>query len=412
MRPNRVGEWLPADQKAVESWLSNLIDEVQSNEQPLHPVIDELRLLIEDDAQVYMLFHQMFDELPDRPRFFRSPLGTPQVRDYRLMLKLLNAAITRAPKFGKSMVALPINAILDWPLGTGAGASAFLNPKVNTQFHKILDQWARYLGSPESVSVLNEDPHEGWFGHDAMKAMPNFDEEFICDPGAPHRGFKSWDAFFTREFRPGRRPIAVPDDDRVIVNPCESAPYRLADGVKERDCFWVKSQPYSLIHMLANDPLARQFIGGTVYQSFLNALSYHRWHSPVTGKIVKAYRQPGSYYAQAHTEGLDREGVHDSQAYLTEVATRAMLFIEADNPDIGLMCFLAVGMGEVSTCEIQVTEGQRVKKGEQLGMFHYGGSTQCLIFRPGVRLTFDLHGQKPGTKTENILVNARLATVG
>jgi len=62
------------------------------------------------------------------------------------------------------------------------------------------------------------------------------------------------------------------------------------------------------------------------------------------------------------------------------VVTRAIIFIEVDNPYIGLMCFLAIGMAKVSTCEIIVYEGQRVKNGQQTGMFPFGGSTHCLIF--------------------------------
>jgi len=73
-----------------------------------------------------------------------------------------------------------------------------------------------------------------------------------------------------------------------------------------------------------------------------------------------------------------------------------MIFIEADNPAIGLMCVLPVGMAEVSTCEITVCEGQHVNKGSQLGMFNLGGSTHCLLFRPDVNLEFDLHSQKAG----------------
>lgn len=119
----------------------------------------------------------------------------------------------------------------------------------------------------------------------------------------------------------------------------------------------------------------------------------------------------GTYYSETPAEGYDPAGPNDSQAYITEVATRAMIFIEADNPDIGLMCFMPVGMAEVSTCEIGVYEGQRVRKGDPLGMFHFGGSTHCLIFRSGVRLSFDLHGQAPGLDAGNIPVNARLATV-
>lgn len=51
--------------------------------------------------------------------------------------------------------------------------------------------------------------------------------------------------------------------------------------------FWIKTQPYCLTHMLAGDELADRFVGGTVCQGFLSARGYHRWHSPVSGTIVK-----------------------------------------------------------------------------------------------------------------------------
>jgi phosphatidylserine decarboxylase len=73
------------------------------------------------------------------------------------------------------------------------------------------------------------------------------------------------------------------------------------------------------------------------------------------------------------------------------------------------MCLIAVGMAEVSGCQITAYEGQRVRKGDQIGMFHFGGSTHCLLFRPGVRLEFDHHGQKPGLEAKNIPVNTRIA---
>jgi phosphatidylserine decarboxylase len=72
---------------------------------------------------------------------------------------------------------------------------------------------------------------------------------------------------------------------------------------------------------------------------------------------------------------------------------------------------LAVGMAEVSSCQITVYDGQKVRKGDQLGMFHYGGSTHCLLFRPQVQLEFDHHGQRCGLHAHNIPVNARIATV-
>lgn len=97
--------------------------------------------------------------------------------------------------------------------------------------------------------------------------------------------------------------------------------------------------------------------------------------------------------------------------YTTELATRALFFIEAVNPDIGLMCFIPVGMAEISSCQITAYEGQHVKKGNLIGMFHYGRSTHCPIFGPDVKLDFNLHDQKPGLFTKNIPLKARIATV-
>ena len=43
--------------------------------------------------------------------------------------------------------------------------------------------------------------------------------------------------------------------------------------------------------------------------------------------------------------------------------------------------------------------------------FHFGGSTHCLIFRPGVKLEFVSQAQNPGEHAENLPVCGQLATV-
>lgn len=410
--PYQVGRWLPSDQKILNRWVKDLVRETDADARPLRPVIQEFKNLIESDPELFMLFTQMFEQVPNTPSFKNDPSGKPQVRDYQHMLLLINRMMTKAPEYNETgVVGTPVNAILNWPMGTPAGTAAFLNEKVNRHLKKILNHWAVFLASKDSRYVLNDHPESGWLGRDAIKAMPNLVADFQCDPKQPYYGFASWDDFFTRKFRDGRRPVASPADDAVIANACESAPYRLSKGVKGNDTFWIKSQPYSLYHMLAGDPWVGQFDGGTIYQAFLSPLSYHRWHSPVSGKIVKTRLIDGSYFAEALSAGFDPAGPNESQGYITQVATRALIFIEADNPDIGLMAALFVGMVEVSSNEITVYEGQHVNKGDQLGMFHFGGSTHCLIFRPQVKLQFDLHGQTPGLNTVDIPVRSRIATV-
>ena len=380
----------------------------------LHPVIQDLQILIETDPQLFMLFHTMFEEVPTKPRPASgilpvSPLG---LQNYQEMLEALNVIIQQAPAYTTTLWAgFPINYEFREVMCTESGRVAFLNEKVNAQLKRILNEWASFLDSTDSVAVLNDDSAEGWFGVAAMRDMPNFADNFDCDPSRPHYGYSSWGEFFTRKLRAGARPIADPEDDKVIVSPCEALPYRIALGVQTVDRFWIKGQPYSLNHMLAQDPLAARFNGGSIYQAFLSSHSYHRWHSPVAGRVVKAYVQPGSYYSTAPSTSDDLAPSNDSQAYLTAVATRAMIFIEAANPDIGLICFLPVGMAECSSCLITVTEGQRVEKGQELGMFRYGGSTFCLIFGPRTMLRFDLHGHEIGQDGPATLVNSRIATL-
>ena len=165
--------------------------------------------------------------------------------------------------------------------------------------------------------------------------------------------------------------------------------------------------------MFNSNEMAENFYGGTVYQGFLSATSYHRWHSPVCGLIVHTELVDGSYYSQTSAIRNDRYAPKESQAYLAQVATRGIIYIQADNPDIGMMAFISIGMTEVSSNKITVKAGDHVKKGDQLGMFHYGGSTHCLVFRPEVNLDFDLRGQTPGTSHDlfNIPVREKIAVV-
>jgi phosphatidylserine decarboxylase len=362
---------------------------------------------------MFMNFTLMFEQEPG----FRPPRksGDIRLRNYHQMLVVINHVLTTAPVYNRTaLVGCPINAILDYAMITPAGLSAFTMEKVNSMFRKVLKVWTECLDSPDSRYVLNESP-TGWLNPAARKVMRL--DEFQTRPGDPYLGFASWNDFFIREFKPGMRPVADPDNDSVIVSACESAPYSIQTHVKEHDTFWLKAQPYSLRQML-NGHCVKEFVGGTVYQAFLSAENYHRWHSPVSGTVKKLDQVPGTYYAEAASEGFDPVGPNDSQGYISHVATRALIFIEADNPAIGLMCIVPIGMAEVSSCVLKhadgspLKEGQRVKKGDQIGHFQFGGSTHCLVFRAGVITEFALQAipqGENGSQSGVVKVNSFLA---
>jgi phosphatidylserine decarboxylase len=410
---SRLGGWLPWHPERLNAWLANTIAEAESRPKPVHPVVEEFRHLIESDPVLTMNFTLMFEQQP----LFPPPPGSGDVKiaNYEQMLRVINHVLGIAPEFNETgMVGFPINAILDFPMITPAGLSAFTMEKVNAMFRKVLNAWTVFLDSPESRYVLNEGPG-GWFSPEARRQIQL--DEFRTDPAEPYLGFASWNDFFIREFKPGVRPIASPDDDAVIVSACESAPYAIQTNVQEQDTFWLKGQPYSLRQMLQGHFL-EEFVGGTVYQAFLSADKYHRWHSPVVGTVRRLVHIPGTYYAEAASVGFDPAGPNDSQGYIAHTATRALMFIEADNPTIGLMCVVAIGMAEVSSCLLvgpdgtPLTEGQHVDKGDQIGYFQFGGSTHCLVFRKGVIAEFALQALPQGANGENsanVPVNSYLA---
>jgi phosphatidylserine decarboxylase len=415
--------------------------------------IAELREMVDSDPALHAQVEAMFAEALKHKK--HTPLGQSEISTFEEFLALLNRIMTTAPEAyqkiepgrhpkceAAGLIGFPINALLDWPMATEAGYSVFANALFNQQFKKILVYWAHFLCTQESRYVLTGRAHDldpeirivPWlgdvaqlemvqvarsaFGEDPNPTPDRFEEIFNCDPKDEFYGFGSWDDFFTRTFRPGVRPVSGQGDDSVIINACESAPLQVKTEVPLDAEFWLKGQPYSLENMLNfDDEHAPLFAGGTVYQAFLSALSYHRWHSPVSGTIRKAYVVNGSYFLEnlckgfRNPKGADPNAPNDSQPFLTAVATRALIFIEADNSKIGLMCVMPVGMAEVSSCEITVKAGERVEKGGQLGMFHFGGSSHCLLFRPGVNLKFDFYGQRPGLEAANMRVNTAIAKV-
>jgi phosphatidylserine decarboxylase len=382
----RQAGWLPRDQDDLEAWLAGHRKRVEAKGHvALHPVIAEFEELIDTDPVVRMLMNQMIAQVPST-----RPYRQRHLHSVEQMLALINEVLTMAPEFGEhSMVATPLAAILDSTMGTPAGFAAYRDPRINAMLKKILTAWCEFLSSGDSLYVLNDSP-SGWKSAAAQRVVGI--EQFEHDPSDEHWGFTSWNDFFTRHFKDGERVVDSPDDDTLIVSACESTPHRISTDVQRRDRFWLKSQPYSLQDILANDESVDQFVGGTVYQAFLSATNYHRWHSPVAGTIVRAFVQDGTYFSEADAEGSDAVEPTNSQSYITHVATRAIILIQADDPVIGLVAFVPVGMVEVSSCMISpnITPGYHAAKGEELGYFQFGGSTHCLIFRPGVIADFAL----------------------
>ncbi|GAC1439954.1 MAG: phosphatidylserine decarboxylase family protein [Mycobacteriales bacterium] len=406
----RQAGWFPADQHDLEEWLAGHAERAaaRGDRVVLQPSVAALGELIDSDPVVGMYVQRMIDQVPTTRAYTKRHLTSPEQ-----LLRLINEVLTIAPEFGSQTVTLPLAGILDWAMGTVAGRAAFRDTRVNAAVKAILQEWCEFLSSPQSLYVLNDGP-TGWSSEAARQAVGI--DQYEHDPADPHWGFTSWNDFFTRRFREGQRPVAAPDDDKVIVSACESTPYNLRSNVQRRDRFWIKDEAYSLQDMLCNDPSVPEFVGGTVYQAFLSATNYHRWHSPVAGTVVRAYLVDGTYYSEGDADGTDVAEETDAQTYLAHVAARAVLILDADDPVIGRLAFVAVGMFEVSSCLFapDIVPGHHLDKGEELGHFRFGGSTHCLVFRPGAISDVSLQAlpQRHDPTPPLVKVRSKIATAG
>ncbi len=382
-RPRR-GPWLPADYESAAHIVATLFAQVDlSGKRPFHPVMLEFKALIDRDPLVRMSMTAMIDQIPARYKDHHP-------KTLEQLLIQLNAVLSMAPfyvppagpKQEVALVGTPFSAILIWTMGTTAGFAAYRDDKINAMFKKLLAVWSRFLDSEASTYVINPSA-TGWQCEAAQAQLGMEDYQYA--PQAPHWGFSSWNHFFTRHLKPGARPIQSAEDPAAIVSACDSTVHRIARDVQRRGKFWVKAQPYSLADMLDNQHVD-EFVGGDVFQAFLNPFNYHRWHSPITGTVRQAFVKGGLYFSQAPSEGEDWTDQCHSESYIAHVQTRAILFIEADNPAIGLICVMPIGMVEISSCIIHDTirPGARVEKGQELGYFQFGGSTHCVLFRKGV----------------------------
>ncbi|KAJ7451652.1 phosphatidylserine decarboxylase [Mycena latifolia] len=413
----RYGGWLPSTSEAYDSFFSQLNDKVserRTNTSTHIPAVAAFAKAMNaptgSDPKMIDQFNQIFLEVAPQNK----------IKDFDSLLHMFDIILVQPPGFiipkdddGNPIgqpIGVPMLNILDLLSNTAAAYDLFRRPAFNVAMKNLLNSWGAYLQTPDSTKTLTNTPG-GWFSDEALAALEangrgDFDSTFVCPkPEQINRGFESWDHFFTREIQDAARPIhssGVPAIDAgTIVSACESTVLRIEYNVQPHDQFWLKGQKYSLYDMLNRDgPATKAFTGGTIYQAFLSPADYHRWRSPVAGKIVRADVIPGSYYAVLPDGGAE-EGDPDlepgspygalirSQPWLTVAATRAIIYIQSDNPKIGLVGFIGVGMAEVSTCQLSVKAGQRVKKGAEIGMFRFGGSSHTLIFGPNVNIKFN-----------------------
>ena len=240
------------------------------------------------------------------------------------------------------------------------------------EFNAWMGDFARVMGSfldtPASAA-----------GIATFTANPDYHvDDYIRGPS----GWMTFNQFFAREVRPGRRPISAPGDDKVIVSPADSV-FLGQWPIAPDATVTVKGVKWSIAELLAGSPYAQAFRNGIYTHSFLNINDYHRYHLPVGG-VVKEVRNIHGRYALDVVRNA--AGELDVRAGDTFQFNQERGLVVVDSPTAGLVAIVPVGMAVISSVNLTPRVGDELRKGDPFGYFLFGGSDIVTVFQNRVVL--------------------------
>ncbi|GHI10103.1 phosphatidylserine decarboxylase [Streptomyces cellostaticus] len=225
--------------------------------------------------------------------------------------------------------------------------------------------------------------------------------------------WKTFNEFFVRELKEGRRPVDAKDETDVVVAPADCVINMIVDDLTLTTQIPVKTVSMNINQLLANSDHARHFDGGTAVSCILMPDRYHWYHAPVAGEVVEACEDvDGAYYGfKSLPDLLDNGDVGYGYDYSDfEKFRRGYLIIKttylnaSGGPDgEGYVGMVPVGLNSIASVNFldkfkpPLQTPVMVEKGERIGNFKYGGSLNILLFEkdrfPALQL---LQGQRIG----------------
>ncbi len=178
--------------------------------------------------------------------------------------------------------------------------------------------------------------------------------------------YRSFNDFFTREIKPQKRPYS--DNPEDLIAPCDGklTAYRISAG----RCFYIKGRHYQLRELLRDEALAAEFADGTALVFRLEPADYHRYGYITDGEILM-HRAIGGVLHTARPIAHHHVNVFGENSREYEVM-RTATGQQLIQMEVG-----ALLVGKITNHKCSGT----FRRGEEKGMFEFGGSTIVIFFR-------------------------------
>jgi len=199
----------------------------------------------------------------------------------------------------------------------------------------------------------------------------------------PYR-YGSFNEFFTRALRAEARPIDA--DPERIASPVDGMVSECG-AIDDDRLLQAKGRQYTLDELLAQQPWARSFKGGSFATLYLAPFNYHRIHMAVRGTLRDTVYVPGRLFSvnsatARHVPRLFARNERVLTLFDTEFGQFALVMVGALN--VGSMA--TAWAGDITPAAQRVVTripcpAVTLDKGAELGRFNMG-STVILLFEP------------------------------
>lgn len=247
--------------------------------------------------------------------------------------------------------------------------------------------WGEFLDTEESLTKESLRS----FKYNPMYNYPLY--------AANEQNWTTFNQFFYREFNKANkktgispvRPIAAPKDNNIITAPADCTfkafyPIDKKGNVVDEEG---KSTKVTLKHthtigtvqeLLNGSKYAADFYEGTFVHYFLGPFDYHRFHTPIAGKILEVADIPGKVYLNVNMEEGQFDAPDGAENGYEFHQARGLVVVDGGKK-VGKVAILPIGMAQVSGVEMYLElQDKKVVKGQEFGRFKFGGSDIIILF--------------------------------
>ncbi|QQR79365.1 MAG: phosphatidylserine decarboxylase [Deltaproteobacteria bacterium] len=192
------------------------------------------------------------------------------------------------------------------------------------------------------------------------------------------KSFSSFNDFFIRKFREGKRNFSSTPSD--FCAPAEGR-YLAFDRITPTQTFPVKGTYLKASDLLGDNIKAQPFMEGPLVIARLCPVDYHRFHFPDSGEVLERYTISGELHSVNPIALKTKEDIFiKNERQVTILKTK----------NFGKIAFIEVGAMMVGKI-VQTYSGIQFFKGQEKGYFLFGGSTVVILGEPGrLRMSSDI----------------------